>query len=98
MQGENPTRDLKIISAIKMRKYLKRACFVFLAHIMEKDQKVKRIQDIPIMMNYPEVFHEDLPRPPSLRQVEFQIDLVIGAVIVTLQILQLVSRSMEWFA
>ncbi|GJY34657.1 putative reverse transcriptase domain-containing protein [Tanacetum coccineum] len=39
VMGENPARDLKIISAIKMRKYLKRECFAFLAHVVEKDQK-----------------------------------------------------------
>ncbi|GJY53300.1 putative reverse transcriptase domain-containing protein [Tanacetum coccineum] len=70
MQGEKPARDLKIISAIKMRKYLKRYCFAFLAHVVEKDQKVKSIQDIPVVRNYPEVFLKDLPGPPPSRQVE----------------------------
>ncbi|GJT41731.1 hypothetical protein Tco_0941596 [Tanacetum coccineum] len=67
VQGDKPTRNLKIISAIKMRKYLKRECFAFLAHIVKKDQKVKRIQDIPVVKNYPEVFTEDLPGPRSSR-------------------------------
>nr|GEU58836.1 hypothetical protein [Tanacetum cinerariifolium] len=82
VQGENPARDLRIISAIKMRKYLKRECFAFLAHVVEKDKKVKRIQDIPVVRNYLEVFPEDLPGLPPSRQVEFQIDLVPGASLV----------------
>ncbi|GKC76533.1 hypothetical protein Tco_1127307, partial [Tanacetum coccineum] len=56
MQGEKLARDLKIISTIKMCKYLKRECFAFLAHVVEKDQKEKSIQDIPIVRNYLDVF------------------------------------------
>ncbi|GJU49439.1 putative reverse transcriptase domain-containing protein [Tanacetum coccineum] len=62
-----------------MQKYLKRECFAFLAHVVEKDQKLNHIQGIPVVRNYPKVFLEDLPGPPPLRQVEFQIDLVPGA-------------------
>nr|GEX52870.1 hypothetical protein [Tanacetum cinerariifolium] len=39
----------------------------------------KRLEDVPIVKNFPEVFLEDLPGIPPARQVEFQIDLVRGA-------------------
>ncbi|GJZ42939.1 hypothetical protein Tco_0590194, partial [Tanacetum coccineum] len=39
----------------------------------------KRLEDVPIVRDYPEVFPEDLPGLPLTRQVEFQIDLVPGA-------------------
>ncbi|GKB30049.1 retrotransposon protein, putative, ty3-gypsy subclass [Tanacetum coccineum] len=45
VQGEKPIRDLMTVSAIKMRKYLEKECFAFLAHVVEKDLKVKLIQD-----------------------------------------------------
>ncbi|GJS98854.1 putative reverse transcriptase domain-containing protein [Tanacetum coccineum] len=79
VQGDKPARNLKIVSAIKMHNYLKKDCFAFLAHVVEKDRKVKIIQDILVVKNYPEVFPEDLPGPPPSRQVEFLIDLVPGA-------------------
>ncbi|GKF38103.1 hypothetical protein Tco_0118164, partial [Tanacetum coccineum] len=34
---------------------------------------------IPIVREFPKVFHEDLPGLPPVRQVEFQIDLIPGA-------------------
>nr|GFC98202.1 putative reverse transcriptase domain-containing protein [Tanacetum cinerariifolium] len=40
----------------------------------------KRLEDVPIVREFPEVFPEDLPGLPPARQVEFQIDLVPGAV------------------
>ncbi|GKA47564.1 putative reverse transcriptase domain-containing protein [Tanacetum coccineum] len=39
----------------------------------------KRLEDVPIVKDFPEVFPEDLSGIPPARQVEFQIDLVPGA-------------------
>nr|GEZ27376.1 putative reverse transcriptase domain-containing protein [Tanacetum cinerariifolium] len=39
----------------------------------------KRLEDMPIVRKFLEVFPEDLSRLPPARQVEFQIDLVPGA-------------------
>ncbi|GKB64667.1 hypothetical protein Tco_0920853 [Tanacetum coccineum] len=39
----------------------------------------KRLKDVPIVRNFPEVFPEDLPGLPPTRQEEFQIDLIPGA-------------------
>nr|GEV22888.1 putative reverse transcriptase domain-containing protein [Tanacetum cinerariifolium] len=41
--------------------------------------KEKRLEDIPIVQDFLEVFPEDLSSIPPTRQVEFQIDLVPGA-------------------
>ncbi|GJY34479.1 putative reverse transcriptase domain-containing protein [Tanacetum coccineum] len=41
--------------------------------------KEKRLEDVPTVRDFPEVFPEDLPGLPPIRQVEFQIDLVPGA-------------------
>ncbi|GKE70869.1 putative reverse transcriptase domain-containing protein [Tanacetum coccineum] len=46
--------------------------------IQEKKSDVKRLEDIPVVREFPEVFPEDLPGLPLVRQVEFQIDLIPG--------------------
>ncbi|GKA69930.1 putative reverse transcriptase domain-containing protein [Tanacetum coccineum] len=74
---------LNIISCTKTQKYLLKGCHVFLAHVTAKkaEDKLeeKRLEDIPVVQDFPEVFPEDLPGIPPTRQVEFQIDLVPGA-------------------
>nr|GEU56406.1 hypothetical protein [Tanacetum cinerariifolium] len=45
----------------------------------EGKSKKKRIENIPIVRDFPEIFHEDLPGLLSTRQVVFQIDLIPGA-------------------
>ncbi|GKB75668.1 hypothetical protein Tco_0942563, partial [Tanacetum coccineum] len=44
----------------------------------DKSEK-KRLEDVPIVRDFPEVFPEDLPGISMTRQVEFQIDLMPGA-------------------
>ncbi|GJZ63592.1 putative reverse transcriptase domain-containing protein, partial [Tanacetum coccineum] len=83
--GNNQREEsrLNIISCTKAQEYLSKGCDVFLAHITTKEAKdkseEKRLEDVPIVRDFPEVFPEDLPGIPPARQVEFQIDLVPGA-------------------
>ncbi|GKG62592.1 hypothetical protein Tco_0634365, partial [Tanacetum coccineum] len=39
----------------------------------------KRLEDVPTVQDFPEVFPEDFPGLPPTRKFEFQIDLVPGA-------------------
>ncbi|GKC89249.1 putative reverse transcriptase domain-containing protein, partial [Tanacetum coccineum] len=70
---------LKVISCINARKYVERGCHLFLAHATEKKSKEKRLEDVPVIRDFPEVFPDDLAGLPPPRQVEFRIDLVPGA-------------------
>ncbi|GJR93826.1 putative reverse transcriptase domain-containing protein [Tanacetum coccineum] len=47
--------------------------------VMEKKSDEKKLEDIPVVKEFPDVFPEDLPGLPPVRQVEFQIDLIPGA-------------------
>nr|GEV33891.1 putative reverse transcriptase domain-containing protein [Tanacetum cinerariifolium] len=56
--------------------------FGLLAHVTTKEtedkSKEKRLKDVPIVQDFPEVFPEDLPGLLLTRQVKFQIDLILG--------------------
>nr|GEX33005.1 hypothetical protein [Tanacetum cinerariifolium] len=73
-----------IISCTKTQKYLLKGCPIFLAHATTKEakdkSKEKRLEDVLIVQDFPEVFLKDLPGIPQTRQVEFEIDLIPGAV------------------
>ncbi|GKB93761.1 reverse transcriptase domain-containing protein [Tanacetum coccineum] len=47
--------------------------------VMEKKSDEKRLEDIPVVREFLDVFLEDLPGLPPVRQAEFQIDLIPGA-------------------
>ncbi|GKE36389.1 putative reverse transcriptase domain-containing protein, partial [Tanacetum coccineum] len=77
-------------------------CDVFLAHITMKETKDKsegkRLEDVPIVKDFLEVFPEDLLGIPPARQVEFQIDLVPGAAPVARVSYRLVPSKMKELA
>ncbi|GJV59718.1 putative reverse transcriptase domain-containing protein [Tanacetum coccineum] len=81
--SEGHRTRLNVISCTKVQKYLLKGSHVFLAHVTTKEiedkSEKKRLEDVPIVKDFPEVFPEDLPGLPPTRQVEFQIDLVPGA-------------------
>ncbi|GJU31808.1 putative reverse transcriptase domain-containing protein [Tanacetum coccineum] len=79
IEGNRNNSRLKIVSCIKTQKYIEKGCELFLAQVTEQETKEKRLEDVPVIQDFPEVFPEDLPGLPPPRQVEFRIDLIPGA-------------------
>ncbi|GJT92331.1 putative reverse transcriptase domain-containing protein [Tanacetum coccineum] len=52
---------------------------LFLAQVNQKELKKKLLETFLLSEIFPEVFLEELPRLPPPRQVEFYIDLILGA-------------------
>ncbi|GJZ98988.1 reverse transcriptase domain-containing protein [Tanacetum coccineum] len=73
---------LNIISCMKTQKYIQKGCKVYLVQVtskkVEDKSEEKRLEDVSIVREFPEVFPEDFPGLPPARQVEIQIVLVPG--------------------
>ncbi|GJX37529.1 putative reverse transcriptase domain-containing protein [Tanacetum coccineum] len=86
VQGDKSDKEkkstLSIISCEMAQKYMEKGCQLFLAQVTVKENKdkskKKRLEDVPTVQDFPEVFPEDLLGLPPIRQVEFQINLVPG--------------------
>nr|GEX32172.1 putative reverse transcriptase domain-containing protein [Tanacetum cinerariifolium] len=65
------------------------------AQVMEKKLEDKRLKDIPIVREFPNVFPEDLLGLPPVRQVEFQIDLIPGVALVARAPYRLAPSEMQ---
>ena len=70
-------RPLRMISALQASSLLRKGCQGFLAYVVNEGNDLK-LEDIPIVRDYPDVFLEDLPSLPPKREVEFTIDLAPG--------------------
>ncbi|GKD67070.1 hypothetical protein Tco_1309178, partial [Tanacetum coccineum] len=68
---------LHIISYSKTQEYMLKGCPVFLAHVttneVEDKSEKKRLEDVPIVRDFPKVFLEDLSGLPSTRQLSEQL-------------------------
>nr|GFA01023.1 putative reverse transcriptase domain-containing protein [Tanacetum cinerariifolium] len=72
---------------------------VFLANITTKTikdkSKEKRLENVPIVRDFSEVFPEDLPGLLPTRQVEFQFDLIPGAALIARSPYRLAPSKMK---
>nr|GEZ13391.1 hypothetical protein [Tanacetum cinerariifolium] len=79
IEGNRNNSRLKIVSCIKARKYIENGCELFLTQVTKQESKLKRLEDVHVIQDFPEVFPKELPGLPPPMQVEFHIDLIHGA-------------------
>ena len=95
VQGDRSKSRFGIFSFIRTVKYINDGCQVFMVQITKDKSEKKRLEDVPVVMDFPEVFPEDLPGLPPVRQVEFRIDLVPGATPVAKALYRLAPSEMQ---
>nr|GFA43070.1 putative reverse transcriptase domain-containing protein [Tanacetum cinerariifolium] len=68
---------LNIISCTKTQRYLLKGCPIFLAHVTTKEaedkSKEKRLEGVPVVHDFPEVFPEDLLAPSEMKELSDQL-------------------------
>nr|GEY52000.1 putative reverse transcriptase domain-containing protein [Tanacetum cinerariifolium] len=80
--GVSSKSRLEVISSIRTQKFIEKGCHIFLIHVTGNEvieTPERRIEDVPVVRDFSEVFPEDLPGLPPTRQVEFNIKLIPGA-------------------
>ncbi|GJT76002.1 putative reverse transcriptase domain-containing protein [Tanacetum coccineum] len=55
VEGNKGVSRLKVISCLKACKYVERGYHLFLAHVMEKKLKEKRLEDVPVIRDFSEM-------------------------------------------
>nr|GEW31673.1 putative reverse transcriptase domain-containing protein [Tanacetum cinerariifolium] len=79
VKGDDCVSRLKVVSCMKVKKYVNRGSYLFVAQVIEKELAERRLEDVPVICKFLDVFPEDLPGLPPPQQVEFEIQLVPGA-------------------
>nr|GFC31474.1 hypothetical protein [Tanacetum cinerariifolium] len=72
---------IRAINAFPLDMYEFDIILGFLATIHDTTSDVPSIHDQPIVFEFPNVFPDELPGTPSVREVEFSIELIPGATI-----------------
>ena len=67
-----------LINAMTTWKMLRKGCQGYLAFVVDRRQKGTRLEDIPIVKEFPDVFLDDISGLPLDRAIEFVIELVPG--------------------
>ncbi|XP_027124343.1 uncharacterized protein LOC113769317 [Coffea eugenioides] len=67
-----------MISGIRARKMLSKGAQGFLAFLINAPSDQLKLEDVPVVREFPDVFPEELRTLPPEREVEFKIDLMPG--------------------
>ena len=78
-QGERDVISSCLISAVAARRLLSKGCQAFLAHVVDASIGVLEVGDILVIREFPDVFPEDLPGSPPVREIDFSIELLPGS-------------------
>ncbi|KAJ0559852.1 putative nucleotidyltransferase, Ribonuclease H [Helianthus annuus] len=68
-----------VCSMMKAHKLMKRGCKAFMIYANEPEKELRKIENVPVVRDFQDVFPEDLPGIPPEREVEFGIELIPGA-------------------
>ncbi|KAA3483712.1 DNA/RNA polymerases superfamily protein [Gossypium australe] len=67
-----------MISSLVAERYLRKGCESYLAFVLNTQESEVKIETVPVVCEYPDVFPKELPGLPPVREVEFGIELVLG--------------------
>nr|GEZ47790.1 putative reverse transcriptase domain-containing protein [Tanacetum cinerariifolium] len=98
VKGDDCGSRLKVVSCMKVKKYVDRGSYLFVAQVVKKEPTERRLEDVPVICKFSDVFPEDLPGLPPPRQVEFEIELLPEAVPVARAPYRLAPSEMKFLA
>ena len=78
VHNTEPRQSLGIISIMNARKALRKRCKAFLAHIIDVEKEKIKLDDIPIVKEFSDIFSDELSGLPPECEVEFKIDITPG--------------------
>ncbi|XP_024961123.1 uncharacterized protein LOC112501660 [Cynara cardunculus var. scolymus] len=78
-QGGTPKEDVSAVVSITVKQYTWQKNESFLAALQDPEHVIPTSASIHVVSEYLDVFPDDLPGIPPVREVEFTIDLVPGA-------------------
>ena len=94
IHGKKPSKPVSFITKIKASKCIRNGHLSYLVYALETKEE-KKLEDIPVVAEFPEVFPQDLPGLPPDRQIEFRIDLIPGATPIAKAPYRLASTEMK---
>ncbi|XP_075515324.1 uncharacterized protein LOC142549965 [Primulina tabacum] len=74
--GRGSQAKIPLVSAIEMNRLLDSGNEGFLVYAVDLSQDERRISDIPVVCEFPDVFPKEIPGFPPEREVEFSIELM----------------------
>ncbi|XP_019171967.1 PREDICTED: uncharacterized protein LOC109167403 [Ipomoea nil] len=94
-RGTTEKPGIKLVSMIKMKKYVEKGNELFLCSVENLKAKGNVAQTIPVVREFLDVFPEEIPSMPPPREVEFSVDLIPGTAPISKAPYRLATKEMQ---
>ncbi|KAA3483239.1 Gag-Pol polyprotein [Gossypium australe] len=95
VESDEQDRLPAMISSLLTQKYLRKGYEAYLAFVMNAKETELRIELVPIVCEYLDVFSEELPGLPLVRDIEFGIELAPSTVPISIALQNGSDRAKE---
>ncbi|KAL1533106.1 hypothetical protein AAHA92_33038 [Salvia divinorum] len=93
--GVPMNQQTSIISVLQATTMIRKGCPAYLVYLQGNDLKERKIEDVAIVRDFPDVFPDTLPGPPPDRQLDFIIDLEPGSAPVSKAPYRMAPKELE---
>ncbi|KAA3473366.1 vacuolar protein sorting-associated protein 35B-like [Gossypium australe] len=76
VETDNSNKMPMVIPYMSAQKCMRKGCEAYLAYLLNTEMTESKLKLVPVVCEFPEVFREELPGLPLVREIEFAIDLV----------------------
>ena len=77
-RGEKGSEHYSMVSALTARRMMRKGCEAFLAHVIDTEKEGQKLDSLPVVNEFIDLFPEDLSGLPPDREIKFSIDLQPG--------------------
>ena len=74
---------------------LQKGCKGYLAHVVDTPSSEVRLEDVPVVSDFLDVFLNDIPSLPPEREIDFPIDLVHGTASISLSLYRMAPSELK---
>jgi len=77
--GERLRKECSTISIMKASKMIRRGCIGYLCYATKVKEEEMKIENIPTVCEFPDIFPKELSGLPPQREIDFEIELIPSA-------------------
>ncbi|KAA3484220.1 DNA/RNA polymerases superfamily protein [Gossypium australe] len=95
VKSDKQDRSPVVISFLLTQKYLRKGYEAYLVFVMIAKETELRIESVPIVCEYQDIFPEELPRLPPVREIEFGIELALGTTPISIALYRMAPTELK---
>ncbi|KAA3465913.1 DNA/RNA polymerases superfamily protein [Gossypium australe] len=78
IESDESSELLVVTLSMSAQDCVRKGCEAYLAYVLDTKMFESKIEPVPVVYEYPDVFPKEIPGLPPIREVEFAIELVPG--------------------